>query len=69
MSKEKICYIGLWTIFIVLVFVLLGLILTLPKEILDQRCIEVETKVEYRQVGQSGFYVKYEDSRCLKWKY
>lgn len=69
MSKEKICYIALWSIFIVLVFILLGLILSLPKEILDQRCIEVETRDEYRQIGTSDFYVKHEDTRCLKWKY
>ena len=54
---------------ILLVITVCLILLITPHEVLDQECIEVDKKVEYKQLGSSGLYIKEEQSRCIKWKY
>ena len=67
--RNILYYGGLVLSGIVLVIIVCAILIIVPHEVLDQRCIEEDRKVEYRQLGWTGFYVKDEKSRCLKWKY
>lgn len=67
--REIIYYSSLVLSGILLVVIVCLILIIVPHEVLDQRCIEEDRKVEYRQLGWTGFYVKDEKSRCIKWKY
>ena len=67
--RKIIYYGGLVLSGIMLVITVCLILLIVPHEVLDQECIEVDRKVEYRQLGWTGFYIKDEKSRCIKWKY
>ena len=67
--KRILYYGGLVLSGIMLVITVCLILLITPHEVLDQECIEVDRKVEYRQLGSSGLYIKEEQSRCIKWKY
>ena len=67
---RKILYYGGLVLTGVLLVITVCLILFItPHEVLDQECIEADRKVEYKQLGSSGLYIKEEKSRCIKWKY
>ena len=67
--RKILYYGGLIISGILLVITVCLILLITPHEVLDQECIEVDRKVEYRQLGSSGLYIKEEQSRCIKWKY
>ena len=67
--RKILYYGGLIISGILLVITVCLILLITPHEVLDQECIEVDRKVEYRQLGWTGFYIKEETSRCIKWKY
>ena len=67
--RKILYYGGLIISGILLVITVCLILLITPHEVLDQECIEVGRKVEYRQLGSSGLYIKEEQSRCIKWKY
>ena len=67
--RKILYYGGLIISGILLVITVCLILLITPHEVLDQECIEVDRKVEYRQLGSSGLYIKEEKSRCIKWKY
>ena len=67
--RKILYYGGLVLSGIMLVITVCLILLIVPHEVLDQECIEVDRKVEYRQLGSSGLYIKEEKSRCIKWKY
>ena len=67
--RNIIYYGGLILSGILLVITVCLILLITPHEVLDQECIEVDKKVEYKQLGSSGLYIKEEQSRCIKWKY
>ena len=67
--KRILYYGGLVLSGIMLVIIVCLILLIVPHEVLDQECIEVDRKVEYKQLGSSGLYIKEEQSRCIKWKY
>ena len=67
--RKIIYYGGLVLTGVLLVITVCLILLIVPHEVLDQECIEVDRKVEYKQLGSSGLYIKEEKSRCIKWKY
>lgn len=67
--RNMIYYGGLVLSGIVLVIIVCTILLIVPHEVLDQRCIEEDRKVEYRRLGWTSLYIKEETSRCIKWKY
>lgn len=67
--RKILYYSGLVLTGVLLVIIVCLILLIVPHEVLDQECIEVDRKVEYKQLGSSGLYIKEEKSRCIKWKY